>query len=307
MFKLVTPKTESDLQNYYHFRWQMLREPFHQPQGSERDEYDDMSAHRMIVDGRGRIMAVGRMYLTPNSEGQIRYMAVHPQHRGKGLGSLILVALESYAMQEGAKRLVCNSREDAINFYAKNGFESQGELSDERGPTRHQQMLKRLKASANVSRRPDWCDELQKRWRQEIPICAAMGIRISQYTGYQFECSAPLNPNINPHETMFAGSLFTLTTLTGWGMAWLLMREKGLEADIILADSQVRFRAPVTQSPVAVTSLDGISGDLDRLVSGRRARVIVKVTVYSGDVAAVEFTGTYMLMTDFLGEAPLVK
>ena len=106
---------------------------------------------------------------------------------------------------------------------------------------------------------------------------------------------------------MFAGSLFTLTTLTGWGMAWLLMREKGLEADIILADSQIRFRAPVTESPIAVTSLDGISGDLDRLENGRRARIIVKVTVYSGDTPAVEFTGTYMLMTDFLGEEPVVR
>lgn len=307
MFKLVAPKTESELKKYYHFRWQILREPFHQPEGSERDEYDDMSAHRMILDGHGRIMAIGRMYLTPNNEGQIRFMAVHPQHRGKGLGSLILVALESFALQEGAKRLVCNSREVAIHFYKKNGFENQGELSDERGPIRHQQMVKKLDSIAQVSRRPDWCDELQKRWRQEIPICGAMGVRISQYTGYRFECSAPLNPNINPHETMFAGSIFTLTTLTGWGMAWLLMREKGLVADVILADSQIRFKAPITQNPTAVTSLDGISGDLDRLVHGRRARVIVKVTVYSGDVAAVEFTGTYMLMTNFRGEAPLVE
>ncbi|WP_194090142.1 bifunctional GNAT family N-acetyltransferase/hotdog fold thioesterase [Vibrio hibernica] len=307
MFKLVTPKTDADLQRYYHFRWQMLREPFHQPVGSERDEYDEMSSHRMIVDGRNRIMAVGRIYLTPNNEGQVRYMAVNPNHRGKGLGSLILVALEAYAMQEGAKRLVCNARQDAIAFYNHNGFESQGELSDEVGPIRHQQMVKKLNALSQVTHRPDWCDELQNRWRQEIPICGAMGIRISQYTGYRFECSAPLNPNINPHETMFAGSLFTLTTLTGWGMAWLLMREKGLEADIILADSQIRFRAPVTESPIAVTSLDGISGDLDRLENGRRARIIVKVTVYSGDTPAVEFTGTYMLMTDFLGEEPVVR
>ncbi len=307
MFKLVTPKSESELKKYYYFRWQMLKEAFNLPFGSERDEYDEMSEHRMIVDGRGRIVAVGRLYLTPDDEGQIRFMAVNPQYRSKGLGSLILVALESYALQEGTKRLVCNAREDAIPFYEHNGFVSRGELSDERGPIRHQQMLKHLNPLAQVSRRPEWCDELQKRWRQEIPICAQMGVRISQYTGYRFECTAPLNPNINPHETMFAGSIFTLTTLTGWGMAWLLMRERGLEADIILADSQVRFRAPITQSPTAVTSLDGISGDLARLEKGRRARIIVKVVVYSGDVPAVEFEGTYLLMTNFLGQAPLVS
>ena len=76
MFKLITPTTENQLNKYYHFRWQMLREPWRMPVGSERDEYDGMSHHRMIVDGRGRPMAIGRLYITPDLEGQIRYMAV---------------------------------------------------------------------------------------------------------------------------------------------------------------------------------------------------------------------------------------
>lgn len=27
MFKLITPRTENQLEKYFHFRWQMLREP----------------------------------------------------------------------------------------------------------------------------------------------------------------------------------------------------------------------------------------------------------------------------------------
>jgi thioesterase domain-containing protein len=126
-----------------------------------------------------------------------------------------------------------------------------------------------------------------------------MGIKINQYTGYRFECGAQLNPNLNPHNTMFAGSAFTLATLTGWGMTWLLMRERGLHADIVLADSSIRYRHPVEMSPVSVTSLDGISGDLDRLATGRKARIIINVTIYSGDVPAVEFVGTYMLLPNY--------
>lgn len=122
MFKLITPTTDNQLNKYFHFRWQMLREPWRMPIGSERDEYDSMSHHRMIVDSRGYPMAIGRLYITPDCEGQIRYMAVKANRRSKGMGSLILVALESLARQEGAKRLVCNAREDAIPFYAKNWF-----------------------------------------------------------------------------------------------------------------------------------------------------------------------------------------
>ena len=296
MFKLITPKTDNQISKYYHFRWQMLREPLRLPEGSERDEYDEMSHHKMIVDGRGRPMAIGRLYITPDNEAQIRYMAVKPNRRDKGLGSLILVALESYARQEGVKRLVCNAREEAISFYSKNGFESQGELSDQIGKNRHQQMVKQLDPLENILRKPEWCAELQERWEQQIPISDKMGIKINQYTGYQFECSAQLNPNLNPRNTMFAGSAFTLATLTGWGMTWLLMRERNLNADIVLADSKIRYRFPVEETPIAATSLDGISGDLDRLRNGRKARVIINVTIYSGEVAAVEFIGTYVLL-----------
>tara|TARA_B100001057_G_scaffold392405_1_gene400951 strand:+ start:959 stop:1882 length:924 start_codon:yes stop_codon:yes gene_type:complete len=299
MFKLITPTTENQLNKYFHFRWQMLREPWQMPIGSERDEYDSMSHHRMIVDGRGRVMAIGRLYITPDCEGQIRYMAVKGARRSKGMGSLVLVALESLARQEGAKRLVCRAREDAISFYTKNGFEPRGEMNDERGPMRHQQMVKPLDPMANVLRKPEWCSELQDRWEHQIPISDKMGIKINQYTGYQFECGAQLNPNLNPHNTMFAGSAFTLATLTGWGMIWLLMKERHLEGDIVLADSQIRYRNPVTENPIALTSLDGISGDLDRLASGRKARIVIHVRIQSGDIEAVEFKGTYMLLPNY--------
>lgn len=298
MFKLITPKTDNQIAKYYHFRWQMLREPLRMPVGSERDEFDEMSHHRMIVDGRGRPMAIGRLYITPDHEGQIRFMAVKPNRQNKGIGSLILVALESFARQEGVKRLVCNSRQEAIAFYIKNGFESQGELSEQFGANRHQQMVKQLDPMDNILRKPAWCAELQERWEQQIPISDKMGIKITQYTGYQFECSAQLNPNLNPRNTLFAGSAFTLATLTGWGMTWLLMKERGLKGSIVLADSRIRYRHPIDETPKATTSLDGISGDLDRLDSGRKARVIINVTIYSGATAAVEFIGTYMLLPE---------
>jgi thioesterase domain-containing protein len=294
--KLITPRTDNQIAKYYQFRWQMLREPLRMPKGSERDEFDEMSHHRMIVDSRGRPLAIGRLYITPDNEGVIRFMAVKANRRNRGVGSLILMALESFARQEGVKRLVCNARQDAIAFYQRNGFESQGELSDERGPNRHQQMVKPLAAMANVLRNPEWCSELQKRWEQQIPISDKMGIKINQYTGYQFECCAQLNPNLNPRNSMFAGSAFTLATLTGWGMSWLLMKERELSADIVLADSTIRFHHAVEETPVAKTSLDGISGDLDRLGKGKKARIIISVTIYSGDTAAVSFVGTYVLL-----------
>lgn len=296
MFRLLTPQTDEELAQYYDFRWRMLREPWHMPVGSERDAYDEMSCHRMIVSDSGETIAIGRLYMTPDNDGQIRFMAVHPDHRHKGMGAVVLMALESLARQEGAKRLVCNSREDAIPFYLRNGFASQGELSEERGPVRHQQMLKHLESLTEVVRHPDWCQELQELWQYQIPISDKMGIRISQYTGYRFEVSALFNANLNPSESMFSGSIFTMATLAGWGFVWMLLKERKLQADIVLADSHIRFAAPVAERPRAVASVESLRGDLDRLASGRKGRIEVEVSVYSGDLPAATFTGTYMLL-----------
>lgn len=298
MFRMVTPRTEAELDTYFDFRWRMLREPWHSPKGSERDAYDVGACHRMIVDAKGQPIAAGRLYLTPDNDGQIRYMAVSPEYRSRGLGALILMALESLARHEGAKRLVCNAREDAVGFYSQNGFMNQGELSDERGPIRHQQMVKTLDLMSDVIRRPEWCSELQQRWATSIPISDKMGVRISQFTGYRFEVTALLNANLNPHNTMFAGSVFSMATLAGWGMVWLLMKERQLSADIVLADSHIRYRRPISDRPRAMVSLDSLSGDLDRLENGRRARVKLEVTVYSGDEEAGSFSGTYMLLPE---------
>ncbi|GAA03017.1 bifunctional GNAT family N-acetyltransferase/hotdog fold thioesterase [Photobacterium leiognathi] len=296
MFRLVTPQTDEQLANYYHFRWRMLREPWQMPKGSERDAYDDLSEHRMIINNRDQVVAIGRLYLTPDNEGQVRFMAVDPEVRHHGLGGLILMALESLARQDGAKRMVCNAREDAIPFYLKNGFASEGELSDERGPVRHQQMLKHLEPLNEVVRHPDWCHELQTLWQQQIPISDKMGIKINQYTGYRFEVSALFNANLNPNEFMFAGSIFTMATLAGWGFIWLLLKERGLEGNIVLVDSHIRYSSPVTERPKAVSTVENLRGDIDRLAKGRKGRISIDVNVYSGTNIASSFTGTYLIL-----------
>ncbi len=56
-----------------------------------------------------------------------------------------------------------------------------GEINDQRGPVRHQQMVKHLDPMADVLRKPDWCNELQQRWEHQIPISDKMGIKINQY------------------------------------------------------------------------------------------------------------------------------
>jgi len=67
-------------------------------------------------------IAVGRLHFNSYEEAQIRFMAVDERHQGKGIGTMLLKELERRARENGARYVVLNARESAINFYRKNGY-----------------------------------------------------------------------------------------------------------------------------------------------------------------------------------------
>lgn len=302
MYHLRVPTTEQALNDYYQFRWQILRQPLHQPLGSERDAYDALAHHQMVVDEQERPVAIGRLYINADNEASIRFLAVHPNLRGKGLGRLIAITLESVARQEGAKRLVCSAREEAVTFFTKLGFTNRGEINAQKKhstPIRHFQMTKPIATLDDILHRPDWCKQLQQAWYDNIPLSEKMGVRISQYTGQSFITTMPEAANLNSYHTIFAGSLFSLATLTGWGLIWLLLQEQQLGGAIILADAHIRYSSPISGRPVAKADLSELSGDLDRLARGRKARVQLNVALFSEGVdphKCTLFEGTYMVV-----------
>ncbi|QSX29893.1 thioesterase domain-containing protein [Shewanella cyperi] len=134
--------------------------------------------------------------------------------------------------------------------------------------------------------------ELAATWHSTIPVSEFMQIRPQQFDGEQLTVAAPLAPNINLHQTMFAGSIYTLLTLTGWGLLWLMQRSHELHGDIVLADAHIRYLAPVTGAPVARVSWPG--QDLSPLARGKRVKVTLDVTLWCADKLCAEFSGQYV-------------
>ncbi|MDR0806435.1 MAG: fatty acid biosynthesis protein FabY [Enterobacteriaceae bacterium] len=299
MYHLRVPLSEQELNNYYQFRWEMLRKPLHQPIGSEKDGYDMMAHHQMVVDTQGNVVAVGRLYINADNEGSIRFLAVAEQERNNGLGTLVASTLESIARQEGVKRIVCSAREETVSFFDKLGFVNQGEITTpQTTPVRHFLMSKSIAALDDILHHSDWCAQLQNAWHQTIPLSEKMGVRIVQYTGQRFITTMSESMNTNIHHTIFAGSQFTLATLTGWGFIWLLLQERQLSGSIVLADAHIRYQKPVRGRPTAVVNFDTIKGDLDRLARGRKARIQLAVNVTGDDDTGGVFEGTYMVLPE---------
>ncbi len=141
---LTPPVTDLDWERYYDLRWRVLRKPWNQPRGSERDDLDRQSFHLMLRDQSDAVVAVGRLHLNSSEEGQVRYMAVAESWRGCGLGGRILEGLEHQAKAQSLKSIVLNSREEAINFYLTHGYQVEGPAETLFGQIRHVRMRKSL-------------------------------------------------------------------------------------------------------------------------------------------------------------------
>lgn len=290
----ITPKTDIEFEKYYHLRWQVLRQPWQQPLGSERDELEQQSYHRMIVDENQQVLAVGRLERDSQSLGKIRYMAVSPNAQGQGLGQKIIHALELQAQALGITDIELNARENALGFYQKLAYQQQGFSHLLFDQIKHFSMHKRL--SSHQHHQKERAQALQKIWHATIPMSKAMNMDIAYYDEVKLftHCDADFNQNL--HHTMFAGSIYTLATLTGWGWVYLQLQQAKLVGDIVLADATMRYHAPIKGVAYGYTDQDNASGQLTVLQQGNKARIKVIVKVYCGDNVAASFTGTYFVL-----------
>jgi len=124
--RIIEPASPEDYQKYYNLRWTVLRAPWNQPRGSERDPRDADSTHLMMIDVRDAAVAVGRLHFNSIREAQVRYMAVVVDQQRRGFGSRLLQALEEKAASLGAACIVLDARETALGFYRKQGYSVDG-------------------------------------------------------------------------------------------------------------------------------------------------------------------------------------
>ncbi|MGB8340762.1 MAG: GNAT family N-acetyltransferase [Chthoniobacterales bacterium] len=140
----ISPESAADWENYYELRWRILRAPWHQPRGSEKDDLEAESEHVMIVGPERQTLAVGRLHYNSAAEAQVRFMAVDPEVQGRGLGGAILRELERRARAAGAASIVLNARDDAQHFYQRHGFVVTGPAPTMFDVVKHVRMRKDL-------------------------------------------------------------------------------------------------------------------------------------------------------------------
>lgn len=144
LLQLRPPATEVQWERYFDLRWRVLRAPWDQPRGSEKDIQEHDSIHVALWDVADRPLAAGRVQFNGPHEAQVRYMAVDPRWARRGLGSRILNELERQARACGARIVVLNARHPALPFYLWHGYETAGDAPTLFGTVPHVRMVKEL-------------------------------------------------------------------------------------------------------------------------------------------------------------------
>ena len=143
----------------------------------------------------------------------------------------------------------------------------------------------------------DLTQELEKRLRRDIAMTRHMGLRVEEYGDKGLVLSAPLAKNLNHKQTAFGGSLNSLVTLAGWGMVYLLLKEMGREANIIIQESEISYLKPVKDDFQAICPppQEQVLFKFQRMIRKKKiGRISLPSFIYRKKELAVSFQGSYV-------------
>lgn len=124
--KIISPSQDHEWKAYFQLRFDVLREPWNQPAGSEVLGDEDQAIHAMAVEG-DEALGVARMHASAPGQGQVRCVAVAMDQQGKGVGKALMIYLEDMARQKAWNEILLEARENAVPFYKALGYEIQKE------------------------------------------------------------------------------------------------------------------------------------------------------------------------------------
>lgn len=123
-----------------------------------------------------------------------------------------------------------------------------------------------------------------------IPLAESMQFRIEELADQSVTVIAPLDPNINVHGTGFAGSLYSLAALSAWSLTTHLVNQAGLNADVVMASAEIRYRRPIQSEIRCYCQCSLAASDTFIKHMKRKGRARLSLVVEVGESAEVVFS-----------------
>lgn len=138
---------------------------------------------------------------------------------------------------------------------------------------------------------------LERYLHDEIPLSAAMGVRVRTATPERVQLAAPLAPNVNHNDTVFGGSAAALATLSAWALLHLRIARAGIRARLVIQRSNMAYEQPIPGDFDAVCGFsDEVAWEHFRatLVRRGRARLTLVAHLLYDTHPAATFEGDFV-------------
>lgn len=136
--------------------------------------------------------------------------------------------------------------------------------------------------------------EFERQLRLDIPLAAALDVRLRSVDENAVEVAAPLAPNLNHEGTAFGGSLFAVGALAGYALVFHLVRDLKV-GYLVLQKSEIDYRKPVTGDFTARATW---GADRARFANTLRrkgvARVSIEIDLREGEHVRARMTARFV-------------
>ncbi|MCV4229878.1 GNAT family N-acetyltransferase [Virgibacillus sp. LDC1] len=128
--EIINVSTEEQLQQALDIRKDVFVLEQKVPIDLEIDDYDrlESDAHHILIKSEGQYAATGRITYYNKDSAKMQRIAVRKPFRSKGIGRVLMMALEAQARELKLQYSVLDAQVQAEAFYRKLGYET---ISDE--------------------------------------------------------------------------------------------------------------------------------------------------------------------------------
>jgi thioesterase domain-containing protein len=147
----------------------------------------------------------------------------------------------------------------------------------------------------------DISEKLSLFFKTHLPITQFMQMDVQSYDGQTLILHAPLPPNINDKQTAFGGSLYNASVMACWGMLYLKTLEAKITCNQVVTKGAIEYKAPVQGDILAICHAPD-ANDLEKMLQAfsqkGRARITLSSSIECSGKKAVEFEGTYAILSE---------
>lgn len=143
--------------------------------------------------------------------------------------------------------------------------------------------------------------ELERYMHAHIPLSKAMAIAVASIESDAVVLTAPLEPNTNHRDTVFAGSASAVAILAGWSLVHVRLRAEGIGNRLVLQRNSMEYLKPIAGQFTARSSLEQPERWRQfsaMLIRKGRARVGVLAVLEQAGQLVGKFAGDFVALAE---------